>query len=180
MHQKKQRQSLILILAAVMTGVTLLAGVGIYLALRAVDSSTITPRQNSVASQEAETSIPPVETSPLQPETPVTVAPQTTTSDKSEPGKNLGGVNWKGRDLRTMNLRNAKLGGANLEAANLSGVDLTAANLSGAKLGKTNLKNANLTNADLRGANLGNANLSGAKLNGTLLDGANLNGATMP
>jgi uncharacterized protein YjbI with pentapeptide repeats len=179
MHQKKQRQSIILTLAAVLTGATLLAGVGIYLALKAVDTSKTLPEQDSVASQETETSIPPVETSPLQQDTPVRVAPQITT-EKSEPGKNLGGVNWKGRDLRGMNLRNAKFGGANLEAANLSAVDLAGANLSGANLAKTNLKNANLSNADLRGANLQNADLSGAKLNGTLLDGANLNGATMP
>jgi len=75
MYQKKQRQSLILILAAVMTGATLLAGVGIYLVLRAVDTSKTIPEQNSVASQEAATSIPPVETSPLQQDTPVIVTP---------------------------------------------------------------------------------------------------------
>lgn len=172
MEQHKQHQSLLFTLAGVLTGVALLAGVGIYLLLKGVETpvvSTETPvAAPPISSVPVETSLPTIESS---------AAPAK--GRQNEPGKNLGGVNWQGRDLHTMNLRNANLGGANLAKANLSGVDLSSANLSGANLDKANLSNANLSSSDLRGANLQDANLNQANLNGTLLDGANLSGTTI-
>jgi Pentapeptide repeats (8 copies) len=195
--QPQQRQGLLFVLAAVLTGTTLLLGVGVYTLLKTVDSPTVDnakasqqkqATQNDISSEApVETLAPPVSTElspeqtatePLtQQDSQVAAKPRT---QKYQPEKNLGGVNWRARDLRGMSLRNVDLGGANLETANLSGVDLSGAKLGGANLGKANLRNANLSGADLRGANLGNANLTGANLNRTLLDGANLNGTKMP
>ncbi len=195
--QPQQRQGLLFILATVLTGTTLLLGVGVYTLLKTVDNATLDkgklPQQKQVIQNDIE-SVAPVETLPppistelsqeqtateplTQADSPIAAKPRT---PKYQPEKNLGGVNWRARDLRGMSLRNVDLGGANLETANLSGVDLSGAKLGGANLAKANLKNANLSGADLRGANLGNANLAGANLNRTLLDGANLNGTKMP
>ncbi|MBW4509418.1 MAG: pentapeptide repeat-containing protein [Scytonematopsis contorta HA4267-MV1] len=195
--QPQQRQGLLFVLAAVLTGTTLLLGVGVYTLLKTVDSTTVdnakTPQQKQVTQNDISSEAP-VET--LAPPTSTELSPQQTATEsltqqdsqvvakprtqKYQPEKNLGGVNWRARDLRGMSLRNVDLGGANLETANLSGVDLSGAKLGGANLAKANLRNANLSGADLRGANLGNANLTGANLNRTLLDGANLNGTKMP
>lgn len=196
MYQSK-RQSLLFTLSAVLTGATLLAGVGIYMALKSVETPVAAPNQQ-VAEQTA--SVPdikevPVDTLVTSPEDTAVVPIQ----EQQEPGKNLGGVHWNGKDLRRMKLRNANLGGANLantdlsgvnlsgailsganlKNANLSGVNLSNANLGGANLNNANISNANLTSADFRGANLDNANLEGAILKSTLLEGANLNGAIM-
>jgi Pentapeptide repeats (8 copies) len=194
--QPQQRQGLLFILAAVLTGTTLLLGVGVYTLLKTVDSAKSPQekqvRQNDISSEAPVETLPPpistelppqqTATEPLtQPDSPVAAIPRTLSrTQKYQPEKNLGGVNWRGRDLRGVNLQNVDLGGANLETANLNGVNLSGAKLGGANLAKANLRNANLSGADLRGANLGNANLGGANLNGTLLDGANLNGTIMP
>ena len=188
----QQRQSLLFTLSAVLTGATLLAGVGIYMALKSVETPVAVPNQTVTAPDITEvpvdTLVPPPEDTPVVP-----------IQEQQEPGKNLGGVNWKGKDLRGMKLRNANLGGANLantdlsgvnlsgailsganlENANLSDVNLSNANLGGANLKNANISNANLTSADFRGANLDDANLEGAILKSTLLEGANLNGAIM-
>lgn len=188
----QQRQSLLFTLSAVLTGATLLAGVGIYMALKSVETPVAVPNQTVTAPDITEV---PVDTLVASPENPPVVPIQ----EQQEPGKNLGGVNWKGKDLRGMKLRNANLGGANLantdlsgvnlsgailsganlKNANLSGVNLSNANLGGANLKNANISNANLTSADFRGANLDDANLEGAILKSTLLEGANLNGAMM-
>jgi len=196
MYQSK-RQELLFTLSAVLTGATLLAGVGIYIALTNVQTPVAAPNQQ-VPEQTA--SVPditevPVDTLVASPEN----TPVVPIQEQQEPGKNLGGVNWKGKDLRGMKLRNANLGGANLantdlsgvnlsgailsganlKNANLSRVNLSNANLGGANLKNANISNANLTSADFRGANLDDANLEGAILKSTLLEGANLNGAIM-
>jgi uncharacterized protein YjbI with pentapeptide repeats len=188
----QQRQSLLFTLSAVLTGATLLAGVGIYMALKSVETPVAVPNQTVTAPDITEV---PVDTLVASPED----APVVAIQEQQEPGKNLGGVNWKGKDLRGMKLRNANLGGANLantdlsgvnlsgailsganlKNANLSGVNLSNANLGGANLKNANISNANLTSADFRGANLDDANLEGAILKSTLLEGANLNGAIM-
>ena len=188
----QQRQSLLFTLSAVLTGATLLAGVGIYMALKSVETPVAVPNQTVTAPDITEV---PVDTLVASPEDTPVVAIQ----EQQEPGKNLGGVNWKGKDLRGMKLRNANLGGANLantdlsgvnlsgailsganlENANLSDVNLSNANLGGANLKNANISNANLSSADFRGANLDDANLEGAILKSTLLEGANLNGAIM-
>ena len=161
MDEHKGRSGLLFTLAIVITGAALLAGVGIYVALKSAETPHVS-----------------ADTSTLTPLSQVPI--ETSVPQQNEPGKNLGGVNWQGRNLHLMNLRNANLGGANLKNADLSGADLSQANLSGANLDKANLSNANLSSTDLRGANLNDANLEGANLNGTLLDGANLSGITMP
>ncbi len=174
MYQHKGRPGLLFTLATVMTGASLLAGVGIYVVLKSAETpvaSTDTPSVAPLSQVPIETSVP--HTQPTPQDAPLPKGLQ------NEPGKNLGGVNWQGRNLRLMNLRNANLGGANLKNADLSGMDLSQANLSGANLDKANLSNANLSSTDLRGANLSEANLDGANLNGTLLDGANLRGTSM-
>ncbi|BAY42733.1 pentapeptide repeat protein [Scytonema sp. HK-05] len=189
----QQRQNLLFTLSAVLTGATLLAGVGIYMALKSVETPVAAPNQTVTAPDITEvpvdTLVPPPEHTPVVP-----------IQEQQEPGKNLGGVNWKGKDLRGMKLRNANLGGANLantdlsgvnlsgailsganlENANLSDVNLSNANLGGANLKNANISNANLSSADFRGANLDDANLEGAILKSTHLEGANLNGAIMP
>ncbi|MDJ0617105.1 MAG: pentapeptide repeat-containing protein [Calothrix sp. MO_192.B10] len=167
MSKQNQRQLLLFSLASVLTGATMLVGVGIYLALRAVDTS----------STKEYSSTPPVETSAPSLTTPNT--PIVPIQVKPSP-KNLGGVDWRGKDLRRMDLQNANLGGANLEKANLSGVNLRGANLSGANLNHANLSNADLRGADLRGANLSHTQLQGANFHEALLDGANFTGAIMP
>jgi uncharacterized protein YjbI with pentapeptide repeats len=185
--QSNQRQGLVFTLTAVLTGATLLAGVGIYMALKTVDkpNSSVAQQAQQQTTEETstiapvETSLPSVEDRPAKPSQTTSVT-QKPSSQPNEVGKNLGGVNFAGKDLRGMKLQNAHLGGANLREANLSGVDLSGANLGGANLAKANLRNANLKNADLRGANLADANLKEAKLNGASLDGANLNGAILP
>jgi uncharacterized protein YjbI with pentapeptide repeats len=182
--QSNQRQGLLFTLAAVMTGATLLAGVGIYMALKTADKPNPSLAQQQTTEETStiapvETSLPPVQDTPATPPQTTSVAQQPS-SQPNEVGKNLGGVNFAGKDLRRMKLQNAHLGGANLRSANLSGVNLSGANFGGANLAKANLKNANLKNADLRGANLADANLKGANLNGASLDGANLNGAILP
>ena len=174
LYQPKQRKGLLVSLAAVLTGAALLAGIGIYLALKSVEQTPIAQIEPAVA---------PVDT--CQP---------------NEPAQDLGGTNLAGRDLRGMNLCNADLGGANLTKANLEGVDLRGADLSGvnlsnaklsdadlsdadlsgADLANADLSNTNLSNADLSGANLSHANLNGSDLNGAVLTGADLAGATMP
>jgi Pentapeptide repeats (8 copies) len=204
MSQSKQRQGLIFILAAILTGGTLIAGIVIYMGVKNFDTS-VTPKASPIETPieassdvpftQEDLSIPPVETSVSNTQkkseenvskkvTPIPLEnkPKITSIliQENEPGKNLGGVNWQGRDLRKINLRSANMGGANLVNANLNGVNLNQTNLSGSNLTKANLKNANLSDADLRGANLSNADLTGANLNGTLLDGANLNGTIMP
>lgn len=182
MHQQKHRQRLLLTLAAILTGGTLLTGVGIYMALKSVEkplsSSDTSISQPDISQAPVETMAPSsVENSTDGVNTTeITPVPQ----PKNKPGKNLGGVNWEGKILRKMNLSKVNLGGANLKKADLSGVDLSGANLSGANLSNANLRNANLSNADLRGANLQEANLQEANLNGALLDGANLTGTVMP
>ncbi|KAB8320468.1 pentapeptide repeat-containing protein [Tolypothrix campylonemoides VB511288] len=195
MYQSK-RQELLFTLSAVLTGATLLAGVGIYTALKNVETPAAAPNQQvpQTASVPDITEVP-VDTLVASPED----TPIVPIQEQQEPGKNLGGVNWKGKDLRGMKLRNANLGGANLantdlsgvnlsgailsganlNNANLSGVNLSNASLGGANLKNANISNANLTSADFRGANLGDANLEGAILKSTLLEGANLNGAIM-
>ncbi len=198
MYQFK-RQGLLFTLSAILTGATLLAGVGIYMVLKSVETPVATPNQQvpdqtAIAPDVTEV---PVDTLVSSPEDTPAVPIQ---EHQNEPGKNLGGVNWKGKDLRGMKLRNANLGGAHLENtdlsgvdlsgailsgahlenANLSGVNLSNANLSGAHLENANLSNANLSSADLRGANLDDANLERAILKSTLLEGANLNDAIMP
>ena len=184
MHPQKQRRGLLLTLAAILTGATLLAGVGIYATLKSVEkplssSTSDTSILQPDSQAPVETIAPPsVENSAQSNTTTTEIKP--TPNFKNKPGKNLGGVNWQGKNLRGMNLSKVNLGGANLENADLSGVDLSGANLSGANLSSANFRNANLRNADLRGANLGDANLQQANLNGTLLDGANLNGTVMP
>ncbi|MBW4499382.1 MAG: pentapeptide repeat-containing protein [Scytonema hyalinum WJT4-NPBG1] len=191
MYQSK-RQELLFTLSAVLTGATLLAGVGIYIALKNVQTPVAAPNQTVTAPDITEV---PVDTLVASPED----TPVVPIQEQQEPGKNLGGVNWKGKDLRGMKLRNANLGGANLantdlsgvnlsgailsganlKNANLSRVNLSNANLGGANLKNANISNANLTSADFRGANLDDANLEGAILKSTLLEGANLNGAIM-
>ncbi|ARV60929.1 hypothetical protein BZZ01_21980 [Nostocales cyanobacterium HT-58-2] len=184
---QQQRQGLLFTLSAVLTGATLLAGVGIYMALKSVETPVTAP---DITQAPVDTLV------PLPANTP-TVPIQ---EPQNELGKNLGGVNWKGKDLRALKLSHANLGGANLANtdlsgvdlsgailsganlanANLSGVNLSRANISGANLDNANISNANLSNADLKGANLNDANLEGAILKGTLLEGANLSGATLP
>lgn len=194
----QQRQNLLFTLSAVLTVATLLAGVGIYMALKNVETPIAAPNQqvpNQTVTAPDITEVP-VDTLVSSPED----TPVVPIQEQQEPGKNLGGVNWKGKDLRGMKLRNANLGGANLENtdlsgvnlsgailsganlknANLSGVNLSSANLGGANLDNANLSNANLSRADFRGANLDDANLEGAILKSTLLEGANLNRAIMP
>lgn len=200
MYHNNQRQGQLFTLSAILTGATLMAGVGIYMVLKSVETPVVSLDksllEDSVVAPDLVEA--PVDISVLPPKdipaVPRIQKPQT------HPGKNLGGVNWEGRDLQGMTLRNANLGGANLEDTDLSGADLSGAilsganlanaemsgvnlsgaNLSGANLDNANLTNANLSSADLRGANLDDANLEGATLKGTLLDGANLSGATMP
>ncbi len=167
MAKQNQRQLLLFSLASVLTGAAMLVGVGIYLALRNVDTSSTATEYSSTPP--VETSAPSL-TTPNTPIVPIQVKP---------PTKNLGGVNWRGKDLRRMDLQNANLGGANLANANLSGVILRDANLSGANLNHANLANADLSQADLRGANLSHANLQGANLHQALLDGANFTNAIM-
>ncbi|MGB3654432.1 MAG: pentapeptide repeat-containing protein, partial [Rivularia sp. (in: cyanobacteria)] len=182
MHPQKQRRGLLLTLAAILTGATLLAGVGIYVTLKSVETVSSSTSDTSISQPDSQA---PVETI-APPSVENSAQSNTTTTEikpapnfKNKPGKNLGGVNWQGKNLRGMNLSKVNLGGANLKNADLSGVDLSGANLSGANLNSANFRNANLRNADLRGANLGDANLQQANLNGALLDGANLNGTVM-
>ncbi|MFH7029177.1 MAG: pentapeptide repeat-containing protein [Heteroscytonema crispum UTEX LB 1556] len=181
--QSNQRKGLLFTLAAVLTGATLLAGVGIYMALKTADKPNPSVAQQTTEETSTiapvETSLGPIQNTPAAPQQQTPLA-QKASSQPNQVGKNLGGRNFAGQDLRRMNLRNTHLGGANLSQADLSGVDLSGANLGGANLAKANLRKANLRNADLRGANLGNANLKGANLDGAFLDGANLNGATLP
>ncbi|MBW4632119.1 MAG: pentapeptide repeat-containing protein [Iphinoe sp. HA4291-MV1] len=198
----QQRQSLLFTLSAVLTGATLLVGVGIYVALKSVETPVAAPNQTVTAPDITEapvdTLVPPAANTSVSPQedTPVVLIQE----QHNELAQNLGGVSWEGKDLRGMKLRYANLGGANLANANLSGVDLSgatlsganldntnlsgvnlsSANLSGANLNNANLRNANLSRADFRGANLGDANLKGAILRETRLEGANLNGAIMP
>jgi hypothetical protein len=183
MHHSNQRHKLLISLTTILTGAIFLAGFGIYVVLKTVES----PVKSEVST--SETGIVPEDTAPVETlvtspnedipaSTAVTPEIDTTTQSNSIP-KNFGGVNWQGRNLRTMDLRKAQLGGANLSRGNLSGVDLSGANLGGANLSGANLRGANLSGADLRGANLGGANLKGANLNGALLDGANTTGAVI-
>ncbi|MGD1914430.1 MAG: pentapeptide repeat-containing protein [Rivularia sp. (in: cyanobacteria)] len=185
MDPRKQRRGLLVTLAAILTGATLLSGVGIYLALKSLETplSSSDPSDSSILQPDisrapVETiAPPPVESSISQSNTTEITPPA---YSKNKPAKNLGGVNWERKDLRQMNLSQVNLGGANLKNADLSSVDLSGANLSGANLSGANLNGANLRNADLRGTNLTNANLQRANLNGALLDGANLTGAVIP
>ncbi|WP_156818274.1 pentapeptide repeat-containing protein [Mastigocladopsis repens] len=191
---QQQRQGLLFTLSAVLTGATLLAGVGVYIALKSGETPVAAPDTSVTRSDMTQA---PVDTLvPLLADTPVVPIQK----QQNELGKNLGGVNWKGKDLRTLKLRHANLGGANLANTDLSGVDLSGAilsganlanakltgvnlsnaNLSGANLDNTKLDNANLSGADFRGANLDDANLEGAILKSTILEGANLSGAIMP
>ncbi len=168
MPKHNQRQLLLFSLASVLTGAAMLVGVGIYLALRHLDTSSTATEYSSIPPVET---LAPSLTTPNTSTVPIQVKPST---------KNLGGVNWEGKDLRSMDLQNADLGGANLANANLSGVNLRAANLSGANLHHANLSNADLSQADLRGTNLSHARLKGANLHQALLDGANFTNAIMP
>ncbi len=90
MYEHKRRSGLLFTLAIVITGATLLAGVGIYVALKSAET-------------------PPASTdTPIAPRSQVPI--ETSVPQQNEPGKNLGGVNWQGRNLHLMNLRNANLG----------------------------------------------------------------------
>jgi uncharacterized protein YjbI with pentapeptide repeats len=200
MYQNHQRQGLLLTLSAVLTGVALMTGVGIYVALKSVESPVLTseasPPNKSVALPDmtqipvdttAHTSnIPTNDPSYISQDLPQEQIPvaQAVSKQQNEPRKNLGGVNWSGRNLRGMKLRNANLGGANLENSDFNGVDLSGATLNGANLANADLSHVNLSSANLSGANLDNANLSNANLysadlRGANLDNANLNGANL-
>ncbi|MEA5571474.1 pentapeptide repeat-containing protein [Calothrix sp. UHCC 0171] len=185
MSQQNQRQNLIFILAAILTGAVIVAGTLIYILLKTTETpsnlSSLTSSDTSVSTPDVAEA--PVETSP--PENIITIPADTklqqpTSQPKANLGKNLGGVNLQNKDLRRMNLRQAQMGGANLAKSNLSGVDLSGANMGGANLSQANLTNANLSGADLRGANLSGANLKGANLDDAYTDGANFNGAILP
>ncbi|RUT09945.1 hypothetical protein DSM106972_004400 [Dulcicalothrix desertica PCC 7102] len=190
MHKQNQRQGLLIILTAVLTGAVLVTGAGIYLLLKSVEkpvstepsnletrvSSNSVPNSN-VSEAPVDTSIP-VAPSPAEKPTTATQPLQArSTIVTSNTRKNYGGANFQGEDLRGKSFRQAQMGGANLANSNLSGVDLSGANMGGANLARANLTNANLNNTDLRGANLSGANLRGANLDGAKTDGANLNGA---
>jgi len=184
MHPQKHRQSLLLTLAAILTGATIFAGVGIYIALKSVEKPLSSSDTSDTSISPLDSQVP-VETTAPYPikssASPSNTAEITPVPDsKNKPAQNLGGANFKGKNLQEMNFSQVNLGGANLENTDLNGVDFSGANLSGANLSNANLRNANLNNADLRGANLSNANLQNANLNGAKLDGANLTGTVMP
>jgi hypothetical protein len=182
MQHSNQRHKLLVSLATILTGAVFLAGVGIYLVLKTVESPVKSQTFTSETSTSPIDDVAPVETS-VTPSSEDNISSKVVASDRSMPNhslqKNFGGVNWQGRNLQKMDLSQAQLGGANLGGVNLSGVDLRGANLGGANLSQANLMNANLSGADLRGANLGKANLKGANLSGVLLDGANTAGTMM-
>jgi uncharacterized protein YjbI with pentapeptide repeats len=194
MHKQNQRQGLLIILTAVLTGAVLIAGAGIYILLKSVEKPVSTESSNldkalsdavpvpDASEAPVDTSIPLLQTPEPEKSTSVTqqFQPKKITSSNKNIRKNYGGANFRGEDLRRKNFRLAQMGGANLANTNLSGVDLSGANMGGANLAQANLTNANLSNADLRGANLSGANLKGANLDGANTDGANLNGAILP
>jgi uncharacterized protein YjbI with pentapeptide repeats len=188
MHKQNQRQGLLIILTAVLTGAVLVTGVGIYLLLKSVDKPSTTSNLENNTSSNNIVSVPDASEAPVDTSAPVpqVVEKPVTVKQSSQPSisvvtsstrKNYGGANFQGEDLRGKSFRQAQMGGVNLANSNLSGVDLSGANMGGANLAGANLTKANLSNTDLRGANLSNANLKGANLNGAKTDGANLNGA---
>ncbi|GJD20536.1 hypothetical protein RIVM261_054920 [Rivularia sp. IAM M-261] len=188
MHKQNQRQGLLIILTAVLTGAVLVAGAGIYLLLKSVEKPVSTEPPNLEETRVSSNSVPDSNVSEAPVDTSIPVAPSPaekptqplqarSTIVTSNTRKNYGGANFQGEDLRGKSFRQAQMGGANLANSNLSGVDLSGANMGGANLARANLTKANLSNADLRGANLSGANLRGANLDGAKTDGANLNGA---